>query len=62
MLKQAHYEGFQYVRGQVYEEMSGGQELPRTRSHPKQPTGSDWPENKVGQLYPKLAAKYDYQD
>jgi hypothetical protein len=59
----AHYEGFQYVTSQVYEELNGGKELPpRVRPRPKQPAGREWPENKVGSLYPKLAAKYDYKD
>ena len=58
----AHYEGFQYVKRRVFEEMSGGQELPIIRPRPTEPAGDKWPENKVGQLYPKLAAKYGYKD
>lgn len=55
----AHYEGYQYVSTQVYEDLTG--ELPiRVKPHPKSPSGTDWEEDKVAELYPKLAEKYGY--
>ena len=60
--EQAHFEGYQYVACKVFMALSGADEFPRSRSHPKEPTGYDWPENKVGELYPNLAAKYGYKD
>ncbi|MGK0184921.1 MAG: hypothetical protein ACI9R3_000695 [Verrucomicrobiales bacterium] len=51
------YEGFQYVKNDVAEEMLG--EIPkRTVSYPDAPTGEEWDEDTVDQLYPKLSAKY----
>ena len=40
---------------------AGGQDFPRSRPHPKDPSGTIWDEDKVAQLYPKLAEKYDYE-
>jgi hypothetical protein len=60
--EQANYEGYQYVASTVYEEMSGGQEIPRSNEHPGEPSGQDWDESKVGALYPKLAQAYNYRD
>ena len=56
----ADYEGYQYVPTQVESDLSGGQDFPRSRPHPKDPSGTIWDEDKVAELYPKLAAKYDY--
>jgi hypothetical protein len=56
----ADYEGYQYVPARVQRDMSGGQNFPRSRPHPKDPSGTIWDENKVAELYPKLAEKYDY--
>ena len=58
----AHYEGYQYVPSKVYRDMSGGERVPRLRSHPNKPSGQDWDEAKVAELYPKLAKKYDYKE
>jgi hypothetical protein len=57
----AHFEGYQYVPTQVERELSGGQDFPRSRPHPKHPSGVDWEEDKVAELYPKLAHKYEYK-
>ncbi len=57
----ADYEGYQYVPTQVERDISGGQDFPRSRPHPKDPSGTMWDENKVAELYPKLAEKYDYR-
>lgn len=56
----ADYEGYQYVPSQVERDLSGGQNFPRSRSHPQDPSGTIWDEDKVAELFPKLAAKYEY--
>ena len=51
------YEGFQYVKNDVAEEKLD--EIPKRKADfPDDPTGSEWDEDSVEQLYPKLAAKY----
>ena len=55
------YEGYQYVKNDVSEEKFG-EILPRSESFPKDPTGEEWDEKKVGQHYPRLAEKYSYTD
>jgi len=44
----------------VERDLSGGQDFPRSRPHPKDLSGTIWDEDKVAELYPKLAKKYDY--
>ena len=56
----ADYEGYQYVPSQVERDLSGGQDFPRSRPHPKDPSGTIWDEDKVAELFPKLAEKYEY--
>ncbi len=56
----AHYEGYQYVPMTLEKELGNGQRFPRYAAHPKQPSGVPWGEDKVAELYPKLAAKYGY--
>jgi len=56
----ADYEGYQYVPSQVERDLSGGQNFPRSRPHPKDPSGTIWDEDKVAELFPKLAEKYEY--
>ena len=56
----AHYEGYQYVATTVATELGGGQRPARYAPHPAEPSGKSWEEDKVAELYPKLAAKYDY--
>ena len=56
----ARFEGYQYVPTKVETELSGGQMFPRTRPHPDTPTGQPWEEEKVAELYPRLAKKYHY--
>ena len=53
-------EGFQYVANTVARDLSGGQDFPRSRPHPKDPAGESWDEGKVAELYPRLAKRYDY--
>ena len=53
-------EGFQYVADTVALDLSGGQDFPRSRPHPKDPAGESWEESKVAELYPGLAKRYDY--
>jgi hypothetical protein len=57
----ADYEGYQYVPMTVYSDMSGGQRIPRLHPHPATPSGRDWDEAKVAELYPKLTKRYDYK-
>ena len=55
----AFYEGFQYPITEVYEEMTG--ELPlRAKPYPRAPSGKEFDEQTVGQLYPKLAEKHGF--
>ena len=56
----AHYEGYQYVSTPVETELGGGKRFPRHQPHPAEPSGKSWDEDKVAELYPKLAEKYDY--
>ena len=56
----AHYEGYQYVPTTVETELGGGQRSARSRPHPVEPSGKTWDEDKVAELYPKLAEKYGY--
>ncbi len=58
----ADYEGYQYVPGKVEHDLNGRQDFPRSRPHPKAPSGAEWDEDKVAKLFPKLAQKYDYRD
>ena len=53
-------EGFQYVATTVERDLSGGQEFPRSRPHPEDPSGEPWDESKVAEIYPKLAQRYRY--
>lgn len=56
----AFYEGYQYVPTTVETELGGGQHFPRYAPAPDQPSGKSWNEDKVAELYPKLAEKYHY--
>jgi hypothetical protein len=56
----AHYEGYQYVPTTVETDLGGGQRFQRVPAHPTEPSGTPWDENKVAELYPKLAEKYEY--
>lgn len=55
----AFYEGYQYVVNDVYEELTG-EMLLRTKPLPKEPSGSSWEEDKVAEVYPRLAEKFGY--
>jgi hypothetical protein len=57
----ADYEGYQYVPTRVECDLNGGLNFPRTRPHPDDPSGTIWDEDKVAELYPRLAKKYDYK-
>ncbi|MGE0118652.1 MAG: DUF4240 domain-containing protein [Dongiaceae bacterium] len=60
--EQAFYEGYQYVAMTVYEEMTG--DLPSRGGRAGEiedeikPTGKPWREDRVRDLYPRLAMKY----
>lgn len=56
----AFYEGFQYVPGDVYQELTG--ELPkRAKAEPKEPAGTAWDEDHVADLFPDLAEKHGFE-
>lgn len=52
------YEGFQYVPAAVYEEKTGENLPPSLVSHPANPTGEDWEEDDLAEMFPKLWAKF----
>lgn len=56
----AYYEGYQYVPTMVEEELGNGETFPRYAPGPDEPSGQPWDEDKVAQLFPKLAEKYDF--
>src|SRR6185436_13058571 len=64
----AAYEGYQYVAGTVYEEKCGSHVVNRVEdtahrnAHPKEPTGRDWHEWELYERYPRLAAKYGWDE
>ncbi len=55
----AQYEGYQYAPITVEKDLGGGRPFPRSRPHPVEPSGKPWDEDKVAELYPRLAEKYD---
>jgi hypothetical protein len=57
----AQYEGYQYVPTTVETELGGGQQFPRYQRSPAEPSGQSWEEDKLVELYPKLAEKYEYE-
>jgi hypothetical protein len=55
------YEGFQYVKTGVAVEKLG--EIPnRDTPFPDEPSGKEWDEENVINLYPRLSAKYSFSD
>ncbi|NNG00144.1 MAG: DUF4240 domain-containing protein [Desulfobacteraceae bacterium] len=55
------YEGYQYVKNDVAEEKLG--EIPkREKPFPDEPSGKEWDEDTVNELYPRLSAKYSFTD
>jgi Protein of unknown function (DUF4240) len=62
--ERAFYEGYQYVAMTVYEEMTGnppargGRAGDETVEDEIKPTGRRWREDRVRDLYPRLATKY----
>ena len=55
------YEGYQYVMHEVAEEQLG--EIPaRPLLYPDEPSGEEWDEDDLEQLYPRLTAKYELSD
>jgi hypothetical protein len=62
--ERAFYEGYQYVAMTVYEEMTGnpptrgGRAGDETIEDEIKPTGRRWREDRVRDLYPRLATKY----
>ena len=56
----AFYEGFQYVAGDVHQELTGS--LPkRAKPAPEEPSGAAWDEDHVADLFPDLAEKYGFE-
>ncbi len=55
------YEGFQYVKNDVAEEKLGA--IPQKDSaFPDAPSGDEWDEEALPSLYPRLSAKYSFQN
>jgi hypothetical protein len=54
-------EGIQYIAGKVAERL-GGDILPRSKPHPKKPSGKKWDETELATLYPRLTKKYGSED
>jgi hypothetical protein len=57
----AFYEGYQYVPREVYQEITGGNMPPYSKPHPQEPSGKNWKEETVAEIYPELARKHGYQ-
>ena len=55
----AFYEGYQYPVIKVYKEMTGGLPM-RSSPHPESPSGTQWDEDTVADLYPRLAQKHGF--
>jgi hypothetical protein len=56
----AECEDLLYVAGDAYEEATGEEGMPRsTRKRPAEPAGEEWDEDKVDQLYPDLAERFN---
>jgi hypothetical protein len=54
------YDGYQYVVGDVFKEMTGA--LPkRAKKAPKDPSGTPWDEDHVADLFPDLAEKHGFE-
>jgi hypothetical protein len=57
----AECEDLLYVASQTYQEVTGDEEMPAyARSRPSEPVGTSWDEDKVQELYPKLAKRFEY--
>lgn len=56
----AFYEGYQYIPALIEKELSGGKRFPRYAPGPAQPSGNPWDEDKVAEVFPKLAEKYEF--
>ena len=55
----AQFEGYQYVPTTVETDLGGGKKFMRYHPAPLHPSGKSWDEDKVAELYPKLAEKYN---
>jgi hypothetical protein len=55
----ALFEGYQYVPTTVETDLAGGKKFMRSHPHPTRPSGTEWDEDKVAEIYPKLAGKYN---
>jgi hypothetical protein len=60
--KNAFNEGYESVASDVYEEITGDEMPVRARPHPKKPTGKDWREDNVANLFPDLARKHKFKE
>ena len=56
------YEGFQYVTLDVAKEKFGEVPKKMSVSFPIEPSGEEWDESAVDDLYPRLSAKYSFTD
>lgn len=58
--EEACFEGFQYVTNTVLTDIGKGRTFPRAQPVPAEPSGTEWDEDQVAELYPKLAEKYGF--
>lgn len=55
---EACYEGFEYAA--ILMDMGKGQTFPRAQPMPDEPSGTEWDEDELAELYPKLAEKHGF--
>ena len=57
---EAELEAYGYAAGEAFEALSGKKLPPTGSGLPTDPVGSDWEEEDLGRLFPRLAKKYDW--
>lgn len=57
-IEEAELEEFRYIADEVYEEKTGQDMMPNRVPHPGEPIGTEWDEDEVYKLYPRIADKY----
>jgi len=57
-LEEPELEEFRYVADEVYENKTGKTLELRQRQYPSEPSGAEWEEDAVAEIFPKLASKY----
>jgi len=57
-LEEPELEEFRYIADEVYENKTGKTLELRQRQYPSEPSGAEWEEDAVAEIFPKLASKY----